>query len=132
MLPLALAATEGIPMSENETPTNPTTPEINEVFDLWIELLRPGSHVKPRLDTKRTTLIKRAVRNYGAETCKDAVRGCSVSEFHLGKNPRGKVYTDIELILRDSRHIEQFATAWHEHLESDGQATSAAREGDAW
>jgi len=119
-------------MSENETPATPTAPEISEVFDLWIELLRPGSRVKPRLDGKRAGLIKRGIHDYGLETCLDAVRGCSVSEFHLGKNPRGKIYTDIELILRDSRHIEQFATAWHDHLDSDGHATSAAREGDAW
>jgi len=119
-------------MPKEETPTTPTAPEIHEVFDLWIELLRPAARVKPRLDDKRTALIRRAVRDYGAEACKDAVRGCSVSDFHLGKNPRGKVYTDIELILRDSKHIEQFNDIWHDHVKSGARDADKAREGDAW
>lgn len=119
-------------MPKEEQTNQPTAPEVQEVFDLWIALLRPSSRVKPRLDDKRSSLIRRAVAGYGAETCMDAVRGCSVSDFHLGKNPRGKVYTDIELILRDSRHIEQFAGIWHDHVESGAHEADKAREGDAW
>jgi hypothetical protein len=112
--------------------TDDKNADVRGVFDLWVGLLRSSSRVKPRLDEKRAALIRRAVRDYGAETCGDAVRGCSVSDFHLGRNPRGKVYTDIELILRDSKHIEQFAGIWHEHVESGAGEADAAREGDAW
>jgi hypothetical protein len=33
-----------------------------------------------------------------------------MSDWHMGDNPRGKRYDDLELILRDSAHIERFAT----------------------
>lgn len=97
-----------------DNPDNPTVTadEVKTVFDLWQELLC----ARPRkLDDKRTRLIKRAISAHGSEECLDAIRGCSVSEWHQGKNPQRKKYTDIELILRDAKHIEMFADIWHDH-----------------
>jgi hypothetical protein len=48
----------------------------------------------------------------------DAISGCAMSDWHMGDNPRGKKYDDIELILRDSAHIERFATMFAENGDS--------------
>ena len=42
------------------------------------------------------------------DACKDAIRGVTYSSWHMGHNPQGKKYDDIELILRDEKHIEMF------------------------
>jgi hypothetical protein len=38
----------------------------------------------------------------------DAVCGWKRSPHHRGENDRGKPYNDLELLLRDSKHIEEF------------------------
>jgi len=63
---------------------------------------------KPRLSDTRVRLIRKAVAGYGADQVKAAITGCSLSDWHMGGNPAGKKYTSIELILRDSEHIERF------------------------
>ena len=45
---------------------------------------------------------------YGTQGCKDAISGTTHSPWHMGHNPQGKKYDDIELILRDEKHIEMF------------------------
>ena len=63
---------------------------------------------KPSLSPERQQLITMAVNEYGADDTKRAITGCSLSDWHMGRNPSGKKYTSIELILRDSEHIERF------------------------
>lgn len=69
-----------------------------------------GRGRKPRLTDERAKLITVAVNQYGASTVKQAVRGCSLSPWHMGQNPSGASYNSIELILRDAEHIERFAS----------------------
>lgn len=83
---------------------------VRQVFDYWVVTLRSsGRGVKPRLDDKRRKCIERAIRDYGVDVCMDAVRGCSLSDWHMGNNPQGKRYDDITLILRNADKIEKFA-----------------------
>ncbi|MEY2958735.1 MAG: hypothetical protein RLZZ01_1303 [Actinomycetota bacterium] len=114
-------------MPEDQTPT--TNDDVRTVFELWQETLcaRPR-----RLDDKRRRLIRRAIDNHGLDECLDAVRGCSVSDWHMGKNPQRKKYTDIELILRDAKHIEMFADTWHAHQDDDTGTIAEARRGVTW
>jgi hypothetical protein len=79
--------------------------EIEEVFNYWIEV-----HKKKRakLDHSRRRNIGSAIHIYGLQTCKDAILGCSYSEWHMGRNKSNKKYNDIELILRDVEHVERF------------------------
>lgn len=96
--------------------------EIEEVFDHWVSTFRSsGRGPTPVLSDKRKSKIARAIRDYGVKTCLEAVSGCAMSDWHMGDNPRGKRYDDIELILRDSAHIERFATIFAEN----GDAASA-------
>lgn len=89
------------------TPVSPGV--ILQVWDLHCELFWSGRGRKPRLTDERSKLITVAINQYGADTVKQAVRGCSLSPWHMGQNPSGTRYTDIELILRDAGHIERFA-----------------------
>jgi hypothetical protein len=93
--------------------------EVQEVFDHWVATFRAsGRGPVPVLSDKRKSKIAKAIKDYGTKTCLEAISGCALSDWHMGENPRGKKYDDIELILRDSAHIERFATIYAE----DGNA----------
>lgn len=78
---------------------------IQEVFDFWVLTF---SKKRVALDEKRRQAIGAAIHDYGLEACRDAIVGCSRSDFHMGRNKNNRVYNEIELILRDSEHIERF------------------------
>lgn len=91
------------------TKTNSVAEEqILEVFNFWIEKCKSSTRRKPVLDSTRRLTIGAAIHDYGIEACKEAILGCTMSEFHMGNNKNGKRYDDVELILRDAKHIEQF------------------------
>jgi hypothetical protein len=93
--------------------------EVQEVFEHWVATFRAtGRGPVPVLSDKRKSKIAKAIKDYGTKTCLEAISGCALSDWHMGENPRGKKYDDIELILRDSAHIEKFATIYAE----DGNA----------
>lgn len=75
------------------------------VFDAWQEAT--GRH-RAVLDGKRRRVIKQALEHYPTSDLIDAVRGWNQSPHHRGENDRATVYNDIELLLRDAKHIEQF------------------------
>lgn len=96
---------------------NVSMADVRQVFDYWVATMRnSGRGVKPRLDNKRKNCIAKAIAAYDVDTCMDAIRGCKLSDFHMGSNPRGKVYDDITLILRNADKIEKFA-----NLAADGE-----------
>lgn len=82
--------------------------EKQEVFDFWVRTLKSSARRKPILDEKRLATIGAAIYDYGVEQCKQAIEGCSLSPFHMGRNKMNKRYDDIELILRDAEHVERF------------------------
>ena len=87
----------------------PTTDEVSEVFQHWVATCRSsGKGRKPILGDKRRRKIQQAIKLYGLDACKDAIRGVTYSSWHMGHNPQGKKYDDIELILREEKHIEMF------------------------
>lgn len=115
---LALVTPSG-PVDEYGRPLpDGPSPEVVEVFEFWIETLRsdPRSRALTKLTEARAKKIANAIKSYGVETCRHAIVGCSESDFHMGRNGRGKKYDDIELILRDAKHIEDFARL---HLEGE-------------
>ena len=79
--------------------------QIKEVFDFWVLTFNKK---RVALDEKRRQAIGAAIHDYGLDACRDAIVGCSRSDFHMGRNKNNRVYNDIELILRDSEHIERF------------------------
>lgn len=78
--------------------------EVGEVFAHWRTVM--GKTDRAKLDGKRKRLIEAALKSHGLEACKRAIDGYRLSSWHQGKNPDGKVYDSLALILRDAEHIE--------------------------
>tara|TARA_Y100000361_G_C10867906_1_gene192699 strand:+ start:75 stop:428 length:354 start_codon:yes stop_codon:yes gene_type:complete len=98
------------------TKSKATTEEIFEVFQHWVVTCRTSKKGRtPVLGDKRRRKIETAIELYGVDACKDAIRGVTYSSWHMGHNPQGKKYDDIELILRDEKHIEMFLELADEH-----------------
>lgn len=79
------------------------------VFDEWVRWCKSSRGPRPALNEERIVTIGAAIADYGVETCVNAVVGCSYSDWHMGQNPQGKKYNDIELIFRNAQNIERFA-----------------------
>ena len=91
--------------------------EVTEVWMHWITAMRTGSKRKPVLDATRRQVIAAAIHDYEVQGCKDAIDGCLLSEFHMGRNKMNKRYDSVELIFRDAEHVEKF----HEILDKSQQ-----------
>ena len=78
---------------------------IKEIFEFWKKTFNKKRAI---LDEKRSKNIGAAIHDYGMETCKEAIIGCSLSDFHMGRNKDKRVYNDIELIFRDATKVERF------------------------
>ncbi len=131
-----------MPKNETTTTDGPETmaAQVRSVFDLWVDTHRRPKDGKqkgipPRLDAKREAIIRKAIAMYdGPEAAEAAILGCKLSDFHQGNNPRRKKYDELELILRDAKHIEMFAKVLEDHQDDpDATALEAARkEDEAW
>lgn len=80
--------------------------DVARVFEVWVS--STGRSGRTLLDSKRRDLIHRALRAYPLEDVLDAVDGWQFDGHHSGQNDRGRPFNDLELILRDAKHIEQF------------------------
>lgn len=90
--------------------------KIQEIFDYW---KKSHNHPKAKLDNKRTRIIKKAVGSFSMDDLKQAIDGCKKSKFHMGQNRQSKVFDDIELILRDNKHIEYFLESFNKKTLED-------------
>lgn len=89
-----------------ERATDPPEPgPVEKVFQHWQEV-----HRKPRakLDDKRRALIRKALKHYSEADLCQSISGYLNSPHHMGTDPKGNgtVYDDIELFLRDSKHVD--------------------------
>lgn len=81
------------------------TDEEFQVFEHWRQTLR---HPKAKATPERKRIIAKALKTYTVEECQRAITGCSWSPHHMGQNDRNTRYDDLELILRDAKHLEGF------------------------
>ncbi|PCH57211.1 MAG: hypothetical protein COC15_01575 [Legionellales bacterium] len=89
-------------------PSPPTTfsNSILEIFTYWQKRM---NHPKAKLDAKRKRYIKQSLKlGYSKDDLLKAIDGCAKSPFNMGKNDRGEIYDDLNLILRDAAHIDRF------------------------
>lgn len=79
------------------------------VFEHWVKVMgRDPSRTK--LNAKRREKLRaRRREGYSDEMLCRAVDGCSLSEFHMGKNDRGEKYNDLDTILKDGTTVEKHA-----------------------
>lgn len=77
--------------------------DVTAVFDHW---KAEHKHPKAQLDDKRLKLIRVALQSYSAEQLCQSISGYKKSPHHMGQNDRKTVYDDIEIFLRDAKHID--------------------------
>lgn len=94
------------PRNGRALPDQDQTKTIQEqvIFDHWKVV---HEHPQAKLDAKRTKLIRKALKLYSPDDLKRCVDGYRRSPWHQGKNDRKQVYDDIELMLRDAKHIDE-------------------------
>jgi ribonucleotide reductase beta subunit family protein with ferritin-like domain len=95
-------------LSRSKKAMSASEAEIQQVWDYWVSKMRATSKRKPVLDSSRRQFIGAAIFDYELQGCLDAIDGCAMSEFHMGRNKMNKRYDSIELIFRDAEHIEKF------------------------
>lgn len=76
-----------------------------------------SKNARAALSEERRILIGAAIHDYGVADCKEAIRGCSVSPFHMGANKQRKRYDRLELIFRNAEKIESFIQVAEENPE---------------
>lgn len=111
-----------------------TTCPVARVFEHWV-LMMGKSARRCALGPTRRRVIERALALYDEETLQLAIEGCAASAWHAGQNDRGKAFNDLELILRDEKHIEGFASDGEElrlrherdQRRRDGELAAAAQ-----
>lgn len=123
--PTPPAKLRSVPNTASPTATG----EIRKVFDAWIEAT--GRTSKTVLDAKRRRLITRALNDYPLDDVLDAVRGWKHSPHHCGDNDAGKVYNELDLLLRDAGHIERFRDLWRDPPRRP-RSTNGTGVGQAW
>lgn len=77
--------------------------DVEQVFDHWRQVWK---HPRAQLDPKRKRAIQAALKLYPlADLCK-SISGYRNSPHHRGENERKTPFDDVELFLRDSKHVE--------------------------
>lgn len=76
---------------------------VDRVFEHW-----RSEHKHPRavLDPKRRRVIEAALKAHDEATLCASITGYRNSPHHMGENDQRTVYDDVELFLRDAKHIE--------------------------
>jgi hypothetical protein len=76
---------------------------VERIFQHWRSEF---GHPRSSLDTKRRRVITAALKAFDEPTLRQAISGYRNSAHHMGENEQRTVYDDIELFLRDAKHIE--------------------------
>lgn len=76
-----------------------------EVFEYWKSVM---GRKRATLDIKRERDIRWGIAVYSVQGCREAIDGCKLSDFHMGKNKQKTAYNDVSVIFRDADHVERF------------------------
>lgn len=79
------------------------------VFDHWVTTMGLDKSMSKLNAKRREKLRARRREGYSDETLCQAIDGCKLSEFHMGKNDRGQKYNELATILRDGSTVESHA-----------------------
>jgi hypothetical protein len=90
--------------------------EILEVFEFWKLTFNKK---RASLDHVRKVLLGSAIFHYGVDGAKDAIKGCTFSDFHMGRNKNNKAYTGIDNIFKDNERIEKMMSYLPEDHDSE-------------
>ncbi len=76
-----------------------------QVFEHW---RTKRHHPRAKATPERKRIIAKALKTYSVTDLQRAIDGVGRSPHHMGENERRQIYDDIELVLRDAKHIEGF------------------------
>jgi hypothetical protein len=91
--------------------------DIQAVYEHWCSVMRPNRKNPAKLDVRGRECVAAAIADYGVDTCKQAIDGCSKSPFHMGRNKQNRRYDSLELIFRNHEKIEKFLS----YVQSDDE-----------
>ena len=95
-----------IPPTRTSSVADVRREQVVTVFNFWRETL---NHPRSSLDAKRRALIADRMKDgYSVEDLCLAIKGCSLSAFHMGQNDTGSKHDGLDLILRDASKVDQF------------------------
>ena len=85
--------------------------DVDIVFGYWKEKL---NHPRANLDDKRKKNIANALKlGYGIDDLKAAIDGCSMSDWNMGANDRGRKFDGLHIILKDADNIDTFISIYN-------------------
>lgn len=95
---------------QDVTRTSPIEPVqepgvVDEVLTVWDCYVTTMSPRRVELPVDERRLIRDALTVATADECCQAIRGCSLSPFHMGQNDRGKKYNRLTQILKAKRGV---------------------------
>ena len=90
---------------------------MQELFDYWKDTFNKRSSTV--FDEARRKKIAVALNNYSMEVCKQAIKGCSLSPWHNGRNPSNKKYNDLSLIFRNADKVEYFVDIYENEAKGE-------------
>lgn len=80
-----------------------------QIFEYWCLVMQKSSAAKFTADRKRAVKA-RLKEGYTIEHIKQAIDGCSRSDFHMGRDGKNTTkFDDLELICRSGSQLEKFA-----------------------
>ncbi len=97
------AVSVSVSVSEAKNKDMSAMPTVVDVFEHW---KLTHNHPRSVLDVKRKKLIKSALNNYSVADLCQSITGYLKSPHHMGMNEANTIYDDIELMLRDAKHID--------------------------
>lgn len=120
--------TAGSRPSRSRTPMPKSAPELNRTEEKRIEEKKEDTsraalargvfafwrthldHPNAIFDGKRgAAIIGRLKEGYTADQLKEAIRGCKLSDFHMGREPgKPAIHDGIKLICQDAEHVDKF------------------------
>ena len=91
--------------ASKKVPTEPmsSSVEIDRVFDHW---RTAHGHPRAKLDAKRRKVIRGRLKEYTEADLCQAITGYLNSPHHMGQNDNGTKFDDLELFLRDAKHVD--------------------------
>lgn len=89
---------------QNKEQESMSSSSTDAVFEHWKKTF---NHPRARLDQKRRKVVSSALKLFPEADVINALTGYRRSKWHMGANDRQKVFDDIELFLRDAKHIEE-------------------------
>lgn len=73
------------------------------VFDHWAT---QHSHRRAKFDVKRRKVIRERLKDYSESDLCQSITGYLNSPHHMGQNDQNTKFDDLELFLRDAKHVD--------------------------